>query len=77
MRRRSNSALGPTSRTTSARTCGRSCCGARDSARSDDGDTFELGEGDVMTFVPGWSGEWTAHSRLRKIYCTFVPGAAG
>jgi uncharacterized protein len=45
--------------------------------RSDDGDTFELREGDVMTFVPGWSGEWTAHSRLRKIYCTFVPGVAG
>jgi uncharacterized cupin superfamily protein len=43
--------------------------------RSDDGDTFELREGDVMTFVPGWSGEWTAHSRLRKLYCTFVPGS--
>ncbi len=44
--------------------------------RSDDGDMFDLHAGDVMTFVPGWSGEWTAHSRVRKIYCTFVPGAA-
>ena len=43
--------------------------------RSDDGDAFQLREGDAMTFVPGWSGEWTAHSRLRKIYCTFVPGS--
>jgi uncharacterized cupin superfamily protein len=42
--------------------------------RSDDGDTFDLREGDVMTFPTGWCGEWTAHSRLRKLYCTFVPG---
>jgi uncharacterized cupin superfamily protein len=44
--------------------------------RSDDGETVELREGDAMTFPTGWSGVWTAHTRARKLYCTFAPPAA-
>ena len=43
--------------------------------RGDDGDVVELRAGDVMTFPTGWSGEWTAHTRVRKVYCTFAPPA--
>ena len=40
--------------------------------RADDGETFELREGDVRTFPTGWHGQWTAHTRFRKVFCTFV-----
>lgn len=40
----------------------------------DDGNPFELGPGDVMTFTPGWRGVWEIHEPMRKFYTVFLVG---
>jgi len=37
----------------------------------DGGEPLEVGAGDVAVFPRGWSGSWTIHERLRKLYVIF------
>jgi uncharacterized cupin superfamily protein len=41
-------------------------------ATSDEGDIIELGEGDVYTFEPGWSGIWRMPTPMRKFFTSFI-----
>lgn len=37
-----------------------------------EGEVIELGEGDVFTFEPGWTGIWEMPTPMRKFYTTFT-----
>lgn len=37
----------------------------------DGGPATEIGPGDVMTFPPGWTGEWRIEQTMRKFYTVF------
>jgi uncharacterized cupin superfamily protein len=39
---------------------------------ADTGEVIELGEGDVYTFTPGWSGIWEIPTPMRKFFTTFA-----
>jgi uncharacterized cupin superfamily protein len=40
-------------------------------ATSQSGEVIELGEGDIFTFTPGWSGIWEMPTPMRKFFTTF------
>ena len=37
----------------------------------DGGEPTEIGPGDVAVFPQGWSGTWTIHETVRKVYAIF------
>jgi uncharacterized cupin superfamily protein len=41
-------------------------------AKSESGEVLELGEGDIYTFTPGWSGVWEMPTPMRKFFTTFT-----
>jgi uncharacterized cupin superfamily protein len=41
-------------------------------ATADSGEVIELGEGDIYTFTPGWTGIWEMPQPMRKFFTTFT-----
>ena len=41
-------------------------------ATADNGEVVELGEGDIYTFTPGWTGIWEMPTPMRKFFTTFT-----
>jgi uncharacterized cupin superfamily protein len=41
-------------------------------ATADSGEVIELGEGDIYTFTPGWTGIWEMPTPMRKFFTTFT-----
>lgn len=41
-------------------------------ATSQSGEVIELGEGDIFTFTPGWTGIWEMPTPMRKFFTTFT-----
>ena len=37
----------------------------------DDGESTEIGAGDMAVFPRGWSGTWDIHETVRKVYAIF------
>jgi uncharacterized cupin superfamily protein len=37
----------------------------------DDGESSEIGVGDVAVFPKGWTGTWDIHETVRKVYSIF------
>ena len=37
----------------------------------DDGESTEIGAGDMAVFPRGWSGSWDIHETVRKVYAIF------
>lgn len=35
---------------------------------NNDGDTIEVGAGDLFVMPPGWAGTWEIHETLRKVF---------
>ena len=39
--------------------------------QTDGGPAVEIGAGDVAVFPSGWTGTWTIHETVRKVYAIF------